>query len=80
MNEVALYLCTTNDANGNPRRLFVIIDSATGHTIDVMDEGYAGSSDVRAKYPNIHITRAFEITVNEYDWTKRTADWLACNP
>ena len=34
------HLCTHNDRNGNPRRLFVLIDE--GQRVAVWDEGYLG--------------------------------------
>jgi len=36
-----LHECTTNDTNGNPRRLFTGVN-AHGHIVKVEDEGYAG--------------------------------------
>lgn len=44
----ALHECTTNDTNGNPRRVFTAI-GATGQILRVTDEGYAGTPEwVRA--------------------------------
>jgi hypothetical protein len=31
-----------NDANGNPRRAFVVYDAPSGHKLAAYDEGYAG--------------------------------------
>lgn len=36
-----LHECTTNDTNGNPRRVYVGLD-AHGHIRRIEDEGYAG--------------------------------------
>lgn len=37
----ALHLRATNDTSGNPRRVFVGLDSS-GHVVIVTDEGYDG--------------------------------------
>lgn len=34
------HLCTNNDRNGNPRRLYVLINE--GQRVAVWDEGYSG--------------------------------------
>ena len=42
---VCIKLCAKNDNNGNPRRVFVFIDS-DGSVINAIDEGYAGRGAV----------------------------------
>lgn len=39
-----LHLCTKNDTNGNPRRVYVGLDEQ-GHVLRTEDEGYAGAPD-----------------------------------
>ena len=38
---VCIRLCAKNDVNGNPRRVFVLLDS-DGCIVRAIDEGYAG--------------------------------------
>ena len=38
------HLITTNDINGNPRRLYVLLDKQ-GTMTEVIDEGYSGLPD-----------------------------------
>jgi hypothetical protein len=50
----AIKINAKNDANGNPRRGWVILNTAEGYTacVDFVDEGYEGSQAVvKAGYP-----------------------------
>ena len=42
------HLSTTNDTNGNPRRLWMIYN-VNGNVIRVIDEGYSGRPDTQAR-------------------------------
>ena len=56
----ALHLRTTNDTSGNPRRVFVGLDSS-GHVVRVTDEGYYGRPEwVRA----LNARGTWELPVN----------------
>lgn len=44
-------LCSKNDVNGNPKRVYIVINPETGNIVDAIDEGYSGLSGVRKKYP-----------------------------
>src|SRR5689334_5837370 len=62
----ALHLCTTNDRNGNPRRLFAIVD---GYQVyDVLEEGYEGEAPLQRNYPDQWRAGAvrIEVSVTEY--------------
>lgn len=39
---ISIPLATTNDVNGNPRRLRLIIDVTNACIVDILDEGYRG--------------------------------------
>lgn len=66
-----LHLCADNDFSGNPRRCFAVL-TTTGRTVEVIDEGYGGESQVWARYPWFHhgaahdlgITTAYAVTVD----------------
>lgn len=67
-----LHLCTKNDVNGNPRRLYVGLNS-NGHVVRVTDEGYEGRpSWVRALSDRGVWDVRIEITPKAYrEWKKR---------
>ena len=73
---VALHLSTTNDTNGNPRRLYVFLTD-TGQVVGVKDEGYKGRG-ARQEWAEQHAhgQAVFEgpditITPAEYRWFLR---------
>lgn len=67
MNEIIIKLNAGNDKNGNPRRVFVVLDPTTGATIDIIDEGYNGDAEPRKRYPNaVRPYREFATTTKEY--------------
>jgi hypothetical protein len=63
------HLVTTNDNNGNPRRLWAFYDPTTGDLVRLVDEGYTG----RAALRNVeHVELPMlEITVGEYRSIRR---------
>jgi hypothetical protein len=51
--KVAIYLATTNDRNGNPRRGWLIVETTTGASVEFVDEGYLGHAALVKRYgPN----------------------------
>ena len=66
MKVIAIHLSTTNDTNGNARRVFMLVDAATGDVTDIVDEGHMGSGalhDFESKYeilrgPEVEVTPA----------------------
>lgn len=62
---LVLHLCTKNDVNGNPRRLYVEI--LHGKPISVTREGYGGIPERLSKLPIVRI----DVTPAEYrKWRK----------
>ncbi len=57
---VVLYLRAVNDINGNPRRLFVLLEN--GIVKRVVDEGYRGIPREFINYPIV----AVDVTPTEY--------------
>lgn len=64
---IALHLNAGHNANGNPRRVFVVLDD-DGDITDVVNEAYSGTAKLRAKYPDIKVTARFDTSVSEYDY------------
>lgn len=73
-----LHLCTTNDNNGNPRRLFVL-SNEEGEFIAAWDEGYKGSDAVPGPFrKQAYLAQRHDIKATEYNRLKRTLpspDW-----
>lgn len=63
---VAIKLCAPNDRNGNPRRVYVVLDTFTGDIIDAIDEGYCGIGGLHKEYPDIPSPPEFYTTPAEY--------------
>ena len=57
---VAIKLCAKNDINGNPRRVFVVLDDM-GSLVEAIDEGYNGTAELFAKYPDISKVQGWPI-------------------
>ena len=70
------HLRADNDPNGNPQRLYVI-NNSKGEIIDVIDEGYYGSSAFRKTYPNYVEVATYNIPKSEYHELKR--EWKSKN-
>ncbi len=65
-----LHICTTNDANGNPRRLIVCLGDY-GHVTAVFSEGYdwGGLYHLHkpfANWTNLHAVRV-NVTISEFN-------------
>jgi hypothetical protein len=65
-----------HDRNGNPRRLYVVIDGTT--ITDVIDEGYEGTGALRGRLPRLRGSPPdFRISASEYNELKRRAEGTA---
>jgi hypothetical protein len=68
--KLAIHLKAKNDMNGNPRRVFVVIDTdprlgcGESEIIDVIDEGYAGDGELRRNH-GLRAELEFETTPAE---------------
>lgn len=69
MEKSVIHLNAGNDANGNPRRCYVIMD-ANLYVIDVIDEGYSGTRELEHRHPDLkplaHSVPSFATTPKEY--------------
>lgn len=61
---IYLRLITKRDNNGNPRWLFLVIDS-NGDTVDAI-EGYASNIKMWNKYPNAKGGPEIQVSISEY--------------
>lgn len=69
---LVIYLRADNDVNGNPRRVYVVMDR-NGFTVDAIDEGYLGEQAFLERYPNARKVKFFDVELSEYRyWTR---DW-----
>jgi hypothetical protein len=65
------HLCTHNDRNGNPRRLYVLI--VDGTRVAAWDEGYSGCDAVPGLWRDkAYRTERAEITPGLYNELRRT--------
>ncbi len=65
MEKIAIYLRSKNDVNGNPRRLFLILDEEG--IVDIVDERNRGTYALRDEYPEIkYPVVAVDIPPSEY--------------
>jgi len=62
VNAIKLNAC--NDKNGNPRRVFVVLNDE--RVVEAIDEGYDGNSDLTRKYPGVNVVFYAEISPREY--------------
>jgi len=67
MNPVVLYIRTTNDVDGYPRRAFMVLDPNDGHIVDVIKEAYSDCAVVKAKYPNYVCGPTLDVAANTYN-------------
>ncbi len=64
-------IATSNDANGNPRRLFVAIEN--GDVVQVVEEGYVGiSAAYAAGMPKGYYPITINVAPAEYRATKNS--------
>jgi hypothetical protein len=78
---VAIRLDAPRDINGNPRRVYLVIDPLSGgstegqHIIDTIDEGYEGRSALTSRYPGAKYLFSVKVTTQEYKtWLKLRND------
>lgn len=64
------YMVTSNDRNGNPRRLFLAVttDSEQPHEVcvEAIDEGYEGGAALDRVYPHALHAATIGISAREY--------------
>ncbi len=63
---VAIKLNAGNNRNGNPRRVYVVLDTITGRIVDTIDEGYLGIAALHKIHPTIPTPCEFFTTTREY--------------
>ena len=63
---VVIKLNAGNDVNGNPRRVFVVLDGEG--IVKAIDEGYAGTANLEKHFPGLKGCNVdtFETTPKEY--------------
>lgn len=70
---IYLHLRASNDNNGNPRRLFMVLD-ADARIKAIINQGYNGRREIRENFPNAKEGPNIDITVPEYNhwiaWAK----------
>ena len=62
---VAIMLNAKHDTNGNPRRVYVVLDAVSGDMIDAIKD-YCGIQDLYKSYPGIGSPCEFPTTPGEY--------------
>lgn len=72
------HLCTTNDGNGNPRRLWATY-TASGHTISIVDEGYGNRPEILRNGTAVELA-SITITPKEYRRLRKYGEALAPAP
>jgi hypothetical protein len=67
MTKVAIHLVAHNDLNGNPRRVFVVLNG--DGLLEAIDEGYDGMNALYNRHPEMRrkIVVSFHITTAEYN-------------
>lgn len=70
--KIAIRLNAGHDVNGNPRRVFVVIDPKHG-VIDAIDEGYEGEAGLKRAH-RITSSADFMTTPGEYRGLLREAE------
>ena len=63
---IAIKLNAGNNTNGNPRRVYVVLETINGSIVDTIDEGFMGIVALSRKYPEIPIPPEFYTTPKEY--------------
>jgi hypothetical protein len=66
MKYMYIHLNAGHTTNGNPRRVFVVIDVSDGTIVDAIDEGYKGTDAVTSHYPGIVAGPEFDTTPAQY--------------
>ena len=58
------HICAQNDANGNPRRLYLLYDGVGG--VVVVDEGYSGLTGAVPDYRERIALMTINVSAEEY--------------
>jgi hypothetical protein len=64
-DKIALHFNAGNNTNGNPRRVFVVVNTQ-GEVVGAYDEGYRGEASVTQHFPGIAVVGRFNITPAQY--------------
>ena len=74
MSKCLLHLNAGNDRNGNPRRLYVVMEN--GRIVAVFNEGYEGHGAIPAAYKRLyaHVGERIDITPAQYRELKKRAN------
>lgn len=77
--KVAICLNATNDRNGNPRRCYVVFDTAKQVAIDCIDDNYEGKHALTSRYPKAVYLGEFATVPSEYrdslrQWSQLPSD------
>lgn len=65
MKYLYVHLRSGNTPSGNPQRLYVIYDAATGAQLEIIDEGYSGLPE-KLRYPHGQELLTVEVPKAEY--------------
>ncbi len=71
---IYLHLVAPHDNNGNPRRLFVVLDE-NADAKAVIEQGYTGYREIRKQFPDAKEGPEINITVSEYNSWLRQVDY-----
>lgn len=74
MTQIVLHLRTKNDSNGNPRRLYLPLES-DGDIVHVIEEGYRGRGGLKGIANTVYKEIPIEVPISEYnDWVRYGKD------
>jgi hypothetical protein len=65
MKRYAVKINAGNDANGNPRRAWLVYDR-NGNYLGTVDEGYSGDAELKRQYPGAVVLAVVPTTVKFY--------------
>lgn len=71
---LAVRLVAGHTPSGNPQRAWLVIDAATGASVDAIDEGYEGSAPLQKAYPDAVRGPDIAVTKTEYHEMLRWAE------
>jgi len=67
------HLCALNDRNGNPQRLYVLVDDESGDYVAAWDEGYHGYQAVPGRWRDAaYQADRQSISVKDYNKIRRS--------
>ena len=62
---IAIHLNAGNDRNGNPRRIYLVLDE-DARVVNALDESYRGRDALDSVYVGCPVSAELEITPREY--------------